>query len=46
LGIDDIPNDLEDIGDILNAIYDDDEISRKPLPPIQWSQKENTSIHQ
>lgn len=39
-----IPKNLEEDGDILDPMYKKNKVVRSPLPLIQWSQKENTSI--
>lgn len=39
-----IPEDLEDDGNILGPMYEKNKVVDSPFPFIQWSQKENTSI--
>lgn len=44
LGLEDFPEDFEDLSDILDSAYHEKEIAHKSLPLIQWSKKENISI--
>lgn len=46
LGVADLPEDFIDLGDIMNAAYDENEISKRPFPAIQWSKKESVSIRE
>lgn len=39
-GIVDVSDDLEEDGDILDPLYENNEVSSTPLPLIKWSQKE------
>lgn len=43
-GLADVPEDLEENSDILDPMYEKNKVSSTPLPLIQWSQKECTSI--
>lgn len=42
----DLLEDFTNPGNIMNAVYDEQEISKKPLPAIQWSRKESTSTRE
>lgn len=46
LGLANIPEDFEDLGDIINSAYEEEEIANKPLPLVQWSKKEIISIRE
>lgn len=43
-GLVDVPGDLEEDDDILDPMFEKKKVSSTPLPLIQWSQKECTSI--
>lgn len=41
-----LPKELSDDGELLDFVYKEQEIDKKPLSPIRWSTHEDTDIEQ